>query len=366
MSALNKRTVDVLIVGGGPAGLSAAMALSRTRRTVALFDNGQYRNAQVKVMNNVPGFDGTNPADFRKKVQNELQGRYSDTFQYIPRKVLSLRKEQTAEGEPSKFHAEDENQEAWTARKVILATGIKDKLPSIPGFDAIWGRSAIHCVFCHGTETKNQPIAVLLNPDDGQMTTGKALFVFLTKFANLNNHPVTILANGMFGEDAVEPRVMPEFAITEQLLKMIKDRGYKWEMKTVSSIESVEGEDTAHSYSVTFNFKSQAETITVPWVVYMPLTEAPESTLQLLSDPSVSSLKDNFTKPSPFTSVPMGEMATNGFFYKTEIDGVFACGNAGLFMATVAMAVSSGQTAGAGVDNDIGMEDYNMESSKKE
>ncbi|KAG8810120.1 hypothetical protein FRC17_003085, partial [Serendipita sp. 399] len=132
------------------------MMLSRTRRTVALFDSGDYRNAQVKMMNNVPGFDGTNPAAFREKVKEELQRRYSDTFQYIPRKVLSLRKENV---EPSSFTAEDEKQETWTARKVIFATGIKDKLPPIPGFDIVWGRSVVHCVFCHGTETKDLPIA---------------------------------------------------------------------------------------------------------------------------------------------------------------------------------------------------------------
>ncbi|KAG8798418.1 hypothetical protein FRC17_007472 [Serendipita sp. 399] len=339
------------------------MLLSRTRRTVALFDSGEYRNAAVKVMNNVPGFDGTDPAAFRQKVRDELHLRYSDTFQYIPRKLLRLRKEQA---EPSRFSAEDDNQETWTARKVILATGIKDKLPSIPGFDAIWGRSAIHCVFCHGTETSGQPLVVLLDPAGGAMTTGKALFVFLSKFKNLNNHPVTILANGLFGEETEEPSVLPDFAITEQLLKVIKDRGYKWEMKQVSSIETVEGGVGAHSSQVTLHFKSQNDTVTVPWVVFMPLTEPSTSTLQLLSDPSVSALKNNFTMPSPFTSVPMGEIAVNGFFNKTEIDGIFSCGNATLFMATVTMAVSSGQSAAAGVDNDIGMEDYQAESVLKE
>ncbi|CCA73358.1 related to thioredoxin reductase GliT-like, putative-Aspergillus flavus [Serendipita indica DSM 11827] len=132
---MSNRSVDVLIIGGGPAGLSAALALSRTRRRVALFDSGLYRNAKTRIMNNVPGFDGTSPHEFRDKVRRELQSRYSDTFQYIPRQVKSLRKAEL-------FHLSD-GQDSWTGRKVIFATGIKDRLPSIPGFDAIWGRSGM-------------------------------------------------------------------------------------------------------------------------------------------------------------------------------------------------------------------------------
>ncbi|KAG8833216.1 hypothetical protein FRC17_011108 [Serendipita sp. 399] len=197
------------------------------------------------------------------------------------------------------------------------------------------------------------------------MTTGKALVMFLTKFKNLNNRSVTILANGLFGDDAVEPRAMPNFAITEPLLKAIKERGYQWVMPAVSSIETAEGGGDSHSLPTTFHFKSKAETVTVPWVVYSPMTEPLDSTLQLLSDPSLSSLKDSFAKPNPFTTVPMGEIATNGLFGKTDVDGVFACGNATLFMGTVSMSVSSGQGAAGGADNDIGMEDYKAETMKK-
>jgi len=153
-----------------------------------------------------------------------LPYRYGDTFNYISRKVLSLRKTEATQGTRSLFQLQDDQNETWTGRKVILATGIQDKLPAIPGFDAIWGRAVVHCVFCHGTETKNQPIAVLLDPSVGKMN-GFILSMFMQKFKNLHNTPVTIIANGLFGNNATETKITPEFGFTAEMYKLTKNRG---------------------------------------------------------------------------------------------------------------------------------------------
>jgi hypothetical protein len=87
------------------------------------------------------------------------------------------------------------------------------------------------------------------------------------------------------------------------------------------------------------------------------MTQPPQSTLELLSDPSVSVLKEGLNKPNAMFKIAMGEIPTVGMFPTTELPGVYACGNASLFMGTVSMSVGSGQWAGVGVDNEIGAED---------
>jgi hypothetical protein len=136
-----------------------------------------------------------------------------------------LRKLDAPEGGRSSFQLEDSDREVWTGRKVVLATGIQDIFPDIPGFDTIWGKSVVHCVFCHGTETKGQPIALLMNPALGP-AGAHGLMMFFTKFTNLNNDPVTIIANGVFGEGATEPKPAPEYGITADIIDLAKHRGY--------------------------------------------------------------------------------------------------------------------------------------------
>lgn len=110
----------------------------------------------------------------------------------------------------------------------------------------------------------------------------------------------------------------------------------------------------------TFNFSS-GDSLTVPYVVHTPITEPSPSTLQLLSDPSVSALQQGLAKPNAMFKISLGELPTQGMFCSTEIPGIFAAGNASLFMATVNMSISLGQLAAAGADNEIGMEDEQAE-----
>ena len=81
----------------------------------------------------------------------------------------------------------------------------------------------MHCLLCHSTH--HRPISVLLNPADGQGMSGKALLNFLQKFDNLKHESVTLLANGLFGEGASEPRPLPKEGITEEMLALAKKRG---------------------------------------------------------------------------------------------------------------------------------------------
>ena len=118
--------VDLLIIGGGPAGLSAALFFSRLKRPTLVYDSGVYRNAGVQVAHTILGHEGVNPAEHRTKARKEVEDGYPWTS-FRDSQVVSLNKAKKG------FVARDAQGKEVYARKVILATGIKDHLAAIPG-----------------------------------------------------------------------------------------------------------------------------------------------------------------------------------------------------------------------------------------
>ena len=125
--------LDALIIGGGPAGLSLANYLGRQLFNAVVFDSGVYRNAPAKHMHNVLGFDHQNPENLRAKARQDLQ-RY-ETIKVEKKAIESVRK-----AEDGVFEATDENGKTWRGKKLVLATGVKDISPGIPGYEDCWGR----------------------------------------------------------------------------------------------------------------------------------------------------------------------------------------------------------------------------------
>ncbi|KAJ6465203.1 FAD/NAD(P)-binding domain-containing protein [Mycena vitilis] len=146
MAALAKTAVDVIILGGGPAGLSAALALSRVLRTSILFDNQEYRNAPAAEMHTIIGFDGVPPAQFRATARREIEHYGKTTF--VNHKAHRVQRT------PAGFMVDGKPE--WTSRKLIIASGSSDILPEVPGLQAIWGKKVFHCAFCHGNEVANR------------------------------------------------------------------------------------------------------------------------------------------------------------------------------------------------------------------
>jgi thioredoxin reductase len=143
---------DVIIVGAGPAGLSAALMLGRSRRRVLLCDTGRPRNAASRAMHGFLSRDGIPPADFLRTAREQMRQYESVEFRDV--EVVH------AECREGRFHVTLADGVRLAARKLLIATGVVDNLPSIPGFKELYGRSVFHCPYCDGWEVRDQPLAV--------------------------------------------------------------------------------------------------------------------------------------------------------------------------------------------------------------
>jgi thioredoxin reductase len=140
---------DVLVVGGGAAGLSAALVLVRARRTVAVVDAGGPRNAPAAHMHGFLSRDGMPPREL-------LAAGRAEVVSYAGRLI-----DDTVVGIEPGFQVWLANGSQLCARQVVVATGLRDELPDIPGVRERWGRDLLHCPYCHGYEVRDQPLGVL-------------------------------------------------------------------------------------------------------------------------------------------------------------------------------------------------------------
>jgi thioredoxin reductase len=148
--------VDVVIIGGGPAGLSAALCLGRARRSVVVIDRGAPRHAIAEGVHNFLTRDGMPPAELRAVAWEQM------------RPLASVRRHDgmvtSLERRDDRWTVTSSEGDRWSADSVLLATGVVDQHPDIRGYDALWGRSIFHCPYCHGWEVRDQSLAVVGEP----------------------------------------------------------------------------------------------------------------------------------------------------------------------------------------------------------
>ena len=144
---MNKQ-YDVAIIGAGPAGLSAALTLARGNRSVLVFDDNQPRNAPASSMMNFPSRDGTPPNDFRRLIREDLK-KYPKV-EFSTKRVQNITRVQTG------FDVD-----GIKVKKILLAHGVKDILPEIPGMRELFGKAIFHCPYCHGYEHIGEPMGMI-------------------------------------------------------------------------------------------------------------------------------------------------------------------------------------------------------------
>ncbi|KRV48525.1 thioredoxin reductase [Wenjunlia vitaminophila] len=145
----NGSVYDVVVIGAGAAGLNAALVLGRARRRVAVVDSGAPRNAPAAHMHGFVSRDGTPPAELLAVGRAEVSGYGAE-----------LLRARVAEVRPG-FYVRLADGRELKARRVLVATGLRDELPEIPGVRERWGKDVLHCPYCHGYEVRDQPIGVL-------------------------------------------------------------------------------------------------------------------------------------------------------------------------------------------------------------
>lgn len=302
---MDSKNFEVIIIGGSYAGLSAAMALGRSLRKVLIIDSGRPCNHQTPHSHNFITQDGEKPAMIAQKAKKQVL-KY-DTVKF--REDLAVGAQATETG----FSITTQSGDVFLAKKLIIATGIKDTMPDIKGFSDCWGISVVHCPYCHGYELRGKKTGIIAH--------GKRVFHLASLVKNLSND-VTILTAGKVADlDA------------EQISKLKKHNINILETE-IAEVEHEKGQ----IYNVVFKDGQKAN------------FEALYAALP-------------FTQHSDIPAALGCEMTEHGYiqvdmFQKTTVKGVFACGDNTNMMRSVANAVYSGNLTGAIVNGELAEEQF--------
>ncbi|KAI0006990.1 FAD/NAD(P)-binding domain-containing protein [Xylariaceae sp. FL0662B] len=305
--------LDVAIIGGGPAGLTAAASLARQLHTAVVFDSKSYRNAKATHMHMVPGWENKNPADFRAATKEDILTGYS-TIQFADVLVTKVEKQTD-----SHFKVWDADKKKWNVRKVILAVGCSDTYPDIPGYAQLWTKRIFHCLFCHGYE------------DRGAHSSG-VLVVSPILIAPLAVH---MAENAAQLTDQVTLYTNANDDMTVQLKAVANDK-FKVEPRQIKRlVDSQQG----RSVRVEFSDGSSKEE---KFLVHNPLTA--------VQGPFVSQLGIGLTQ--------MGDVQADAPFHQTTVRGVFAAGDCITPYKVIPGAISSGCNAAVACSTQLQAEKY--------
>ncbi|KAJ4269833.1 hypothetical protein NW762_001502 [Fusarium torreyae] len=213
---------DVIVVGGGPSGLGALSSLGRIRRKALMIDSARYRNAPTRLMHDVVGFDGVTPAFYRWSAMKQI-AHYS-TVSAINGTVTNIEPKANYTFFYVSSTAFDGTTSAYTARKVILATGLQDLLPATPGLRESFGKGIYWCPYCDGIEHADQSMGILGPLDMAVEAAAEAITL---------NSDIVIFANGT---DTPEYRSRADKQFAENSSEYLRRRNIKVDNRTITRI----------------------------------------------------------------------------------------------------------------------------------
>jgi len=200
---------DVVIIGGGPSGLSAALALGRARKRVLLCDAGPRRNAAAVHMHNFVTRDGTPPEEFRRIAREQL-GAYANVA-IRDTGVVAIA------GERNAFTVRLGAGDEVRARRILLATGMVDQMLPIDGFRELWGQSIFQCPYCHGWEIQDQRWGFFVQVEDAAHAAAFAMML-----RGFTTRGLTVF--GELPEDARAQLAAADIAITAVPVRRLVSR----------------------------------------------------------------------------------------------------------------------------------------------
>ncbi|MFJ4228858.1 NAD(P)/FAD-dependent oxidoreductase [Paenarthrobacter nicotinovorans] len=316
---------DVVVIGGGAAGLSAAVTLGRALRSVLVIDAGEPRNAPAAGVHGFLSRDGINPKELLEFGRDEAR---SYGVEIVDGVAVAARSTAAAgDGAQPAFEVELGNGRTVTARRLLVTTGLTDVLPDIEGIGERWGRDVLHCPYCHGWEVRNKAIGIL-------GTVPMALHQ--TMLFRQWSPDITLFLN-----DVVEP--------TDE----------EWEQLAARSINVVEGK--VRSLEITDDAVSgvvlaSGKVLPVEAVVTGTRMEARPGVLESLGVQLVEH--------------PMGvgrHVEVNPLGGATSVPGVWAAGNVADLMGQVMASAASGVMAGAAINAHLVAEEtrFAVEAARK-
>lgn len=290
---------DIIIAGGSYAGLSAGLQLARARQNVLVIDAGERRNRFAATSHGFLGQDGRAPADIVNDARAQLMAY--PTVEWLSASATEAAKE--GDG----FVVGIAQGRRYSARRLLLATGVIDELPTLPGLAERWGKSVFHCPYCHGYELDQGSVGVLAT---SPMSLHHALML-------PDWGPTTFFTNGVF-----EPDPEQQASLDRRGVAVVAER-----------VQRIEGERADVVLA-------GGRLIAMAGLFVLPRTRVASPLAAALG----CALEDG----------PLGAfIQTDPMTRETSVPGVFACGDAAMPFGSVALAVGDGVRAGSGVHRSL-------------
>lgn len=293
---------DVIVVGGSFAGLSAAMQLARARRRVLLIDAGLPRNRFADASHGFLGQDGKAPAAILREAACQVAAY--PTVEIVRGEALGALRE--ADGD---FTVTITGGRTARARRLVLATGVADTLPDLPGLTERWGATVLHCPYCHGYEVRDLPLGVLANHP---MAAHQAAMI-------PDWGPTTLFTQGRFEPDAEQLALLAARGVTLERQRVVELLG------DAPALEAVRLAD--------------GRVVTVNALFVAPSTRMASPLAERLG--------------CVFDDGPLGPVIRTDDWQATSVPGLYAAGDAARPMHNATLASADGVMAGVGAHQSL-------------
>ncbi len=291
---------DVIIIGGSFAGLAGAMMLARARRHITIIDAGAPRNRFASHSHGFLGHDGRPGADILADARSQLLAYPTVTF--VEGKAIH------AKGEIDDFSVELESGDVLEGRRLLIATGARDNLPDIPGIAERWGKTVLHCPYCHGFEIGGGAIGVIAG-------------------SPLSYHQAALVAD--WGDVTFFTNNVP---LDAEAFDLLKRRNVRLEQGKVAAVSDADGGWLSVHVENKPATAVKAIFVATSLDVRNPLIDALECRLE---------------------ETPMGTIVATDAMKATSVEGVFAAGDAARAAGNITFSAADGTMAGLAIHRSL-------------